>query len=96
VAEAHVLAFEKPAAAGQRHLISNGAYSYQQVCDIIREKFPQLRGLTPEENPGTPLPSTYRLDTSKAIKQLGINFRSLEETIVGTVDSLLKVQKVAQ
>lgn len=96
MAEAHALAFEKPAAAGQRYLISNGAFSYQQAGDIMREKFPRLQGFMPEWNPGTPPLSTWSSDTSKAIKQLGINFRSLEETIVGTVNSLLKVQNIAQ
>ncbi|KAL3952727.1 hypothetical protein ACCO45_012670 [Purpureocillium lilacinum] len=54
LAEAHVLALEKPAAAGKRYLIANSAYSYQQVCDIIRENFPQLRELTPEGIAGNP------------------------------------------
>ncbi|OAQ62532.1 cinnamoyl-CoA reductase [Purpureocillium lilacinum] len=93
LAEAHVLALEKPAAAGKRYLIANSAYSYQQVCDIIRENFPQLRELTPAGIAGNPLPPVYKLDTSKAVQDLGVKFRSLEETIVSTVDSLLQVAK---
>lgn len=92
MAEAHVLAFEKPEAAGQRYLIASSSYSYQQVCDIIREKFPQLQESTPKGTPGAPLPAVYKLDTSKATQQLGLKFRPLEETIVSTVESLLNIR----
>lgn len=91
MAEAHVLAFEKPAAAGQRYLISTSPYTYQQFCDIIREKFPQLQGSTPKGTPGAPLPPVYTLDTSKAIRELGIKFTPLEDTVVDTVESLLNI-----
>lgn len=93
VAEAHVLAYEKPEAAGQRYLIANSAYSYQQICDIIREKFPELQDLTPKGDTGAPLPHIYRLDTTKAATQLGIKFRPLQETVVDMVNSLLALQK---
>ncbi|GFP59623.1 putative uncharacterized oxidoreductase C513.07 [Trichoderma asperellum] len=93
LAEAHVLAYEKPEAAGQRYLIANSAYSYQQICDIIREKFPELQDLTPKGDTGAPLPPIYRLDTTKAATQLGIKFRPLQETVVDMVNSLLALQK---
>lgn len=93
VAEAHVLAFEKPQAAGQRYLIASSAYTYQQICDIIREKFPQLREATPKGDTGATPPSSYTIDTSKAAEQLGMKFTPLQETIVDTVASLLKLQK---
>ncbi|KAM0254422.1 hypothetical protein ACHAQJ_006826 [Trichoderma viride] len=35
LAEAHVLAYEKPEAAGQRYLIANSAYSNQKIRDIF-------------------------------------------------------------
>ncbi|KAL7931334.1 hypothetical protein V8C35DRAFT_329620 [Trichoderma chlorosporum] len=92
LAEAHVLAYEKPEAAGQRYLIANSAYSYQQICDIIREKFPEQRGLTPKGNTGAPRGDTYELDTTKAVTELGLKFRPLQETIVDMVNSLKKLQ----
>ncbi|KAK4085970.1 hypothetical protein Purlil1_9711 [Purpureocillium lilacinum] len=91
VAEAHVRALEESAAAGQRYLIANSAYSYQQVCDIIRENFPQFHNLTPKGTPGARLPPVYKLDTSKAVHQLGMSFRPLEQTIVDTVETFLKL-----
>jgi len=93
VATAHVLAFEKPEAANQRYLISSSAYNYQMVCDIIREKFPELRELTPKGKTGEPLPDVYKLDTSKATNQLGIVFTPLEKTVEDTVNNLLELQK---
>ncbi|KAM0456643.1 hypothetical protein ACHAO4_003674 [Trichoderma viride] len=93
VAEAHVLAFEKPQAAGQRYLIANSAYSYQQICDIIREKFPELQDKTPKGDTGAALPPIYEVDTTKAVAELGIKFRPLQETIVDMVNSLLALQK---
>ncbi|QYT06291.1 Epimerase domain-containing protein [Trichoderma simmonsii] len=93
LAEAHVLAFEKPEAAGQRYLVANSAYSYQQICDIIREKFPEQKDLTPKGNTGAPLPPAYRLDTTKAVTELGLKFRPLQETIVDMVNSLMKLRQ---
>jgi nucleoside-diphosphate-sugar epimerase len=88
-----VRAFERPEAAGQRYLITSSGYSYQNVVDIIRERFPELREKTPKGNTGAPLPPVYRLDTSKAVKELGMKFRTLEETIVDTVNSFAKLQQ---
>lgn len=93
VAEAHVQAFEKPAAANQRYLIAASAYSYQQICDIIRAKFPELRETTPKGETGAPIPPSYLVDTTKANTDLGIKYRSLEDTIVDAVNSLGKIEK---
>ncbi|CAG9992129.1 unnamed protein product [Clonostachys byssicola] len=93
LAEAHVQAFEKPEAAGQRYLIANSSYSYQKIVDIIRDKFPELQEKTPKGDAGSQLPPVYQLDTSKAIRELGMVFRPLEETIVDTVTSLIAIQK---
>ncbi|KAL6693869.1 hypothetical protein J3F84DRAFT_350582 [Trichoderma pleuroticola] len=92
LADAHVLAYEKPEAAGQRYLVSSSAYSYQQICDIIREKFPELKDLTPEGNTGAPLPPAYRLDNTKTVTELGLTLRPLQESIVDMVHSLLKLR----
>jgi nucleoside-diphosphate-sugar epimerase len=88
LATAHRLAFEKKEAAGQRYLITNGPYTYQIFLDIIREKFPELRHVAVEGNPGQGLPDVYRLDNSKSIRELGLTYRSIEETVVDSVESL--------
>lgn len=88
-----MLAYEKPEAAGQRYLVSSSAYSYQQICDIIREKFPELKEQTPKGNTGAPLPPAYRLDNTKTVTELGLTLRPLPETIVDMVNSLLKLRQ---
>ncbi|KAI5465031.1 hypothetical protein BGZ63DRAFT_350323 [Mariannaea sp. PMI_226] len=92
VAEAHLLAYEKLEAAGQRYLIATGQYTYQRICDIIREKFPELQQSTPKGDTGAAYPESYQLDTSKATQQLGIKFTPLEETITAAVESISKIQ----
>jgi len=93
VAEAHVLAYENPQAAGQRYFTVSGGYTYQQICDIVRKHFPEKRALTPEGNPGEPYPDVYKVDNSKAKKELGLTFRDLETTIVDMVKEFVEIEK---
>ncbi|TQW08981.1 cinnamoyl-CoA reductase [Cordyceps javanica] len=87
--EAHLNAFESPAAAGQRYLVASSAFSYQKFCDIVRAEFPKLRGSTPEGVVGEPLPPVYQLDTTKAKKELKMTFRPLEVTVKDTVGGFI-------
>lgn len=93
VGEAHLKAYESPKAAGQRYFMTAGNFSYQQVCDIIRAEFPELRSRTPEGTPNAPLPDSFKVDNSKAREQLGIHFIPLKECIVDTVKSLVALEK---
>lgn len=97
VAAAHLLAYETPAAAGQRFLIASpGNFSYQTACDIIREEFPELAasGKVPVGTPGAGLKEeVYRLDTTKAQTVLGMQFRELRESVRDCVKVLLRLEK---
>ncbi|GME48194.1 nad dependent epimerase [Neofusicoccum parvum] len=93
VADAHLLAYEKEQAAGQRYFITSGNYSNQQVCDTIRKHFPELRERVPEGTPGKPLAEMYGTDNSKARRELGLQFHSLEDCIADTVKNLLELEK---
>jgi nucleoside-diphosphate-sugar epimerase len=93
VAQAHLLAYKTESAANQRYLISNRAFSYQQIVDLIGEKFPELKDNLPAGETGQVLPSVYTLSTSKAQKELGITFRSFEDTFFDTVTSLRALEK---
>jgi len=95
LAKAHLLAYTKDVAANQRYLIAAATYGYQNFVDIIREHFPDLRDSTPEGAAKQPLPDVYTLDTSKVRKDLGIEFRSMEETVVDTVSRLRELEKGA-
>lgn len=94
VATAHRLAYESSKAANQRYIITNGNYSYQQICDIIRAKVPEAKEKTPEGKPGSGLGAeVYKVSNEKAKRELGMTFRSLEDTILDTAKSLLELEK---
>jgi nucleoside-diphosphate-sugar epimerase len=93
LAQAHFRAYESEKAAGQRYLTSDGPYTFQWMANIIRDKFPELKDGTPEGKPAETLPDVYRLDCSKVQKELGIEFYSLEQTVVDTVNSLRELEK---
>lgn len=91
---AHRLAYESPAAAAQRYLITSGNYSFQQVCDVLRARVPEVREPTPEGEPGSGLGrEVYGVSNEKAGRDLGMRFRGLEECIVDTARSLLELER---
>jgi nucleoside-diphosphate-sugar epimerase len=92
VAEAHVKAAEGGAATdGKRYILSNGAYSFQEVIDIFRKHHPERNNIIVEGIPGNYAAPTRTIDGSKAAKELGIIYQDLESTMVDTVDSLKNV-----
>jgi nucleoside-diphosphate-sugar epimerase len=95
VAGAHLKAYQKDEAANQRFLVTGGNYGYQMICDILRERFPEIRDKVPEGKPGSGVGAdVYKVDNSKAKRVLDISrFRSLEECIVDTARSLLAIEK---
>lgn len=93
VAEAHAIAYETPAAAGQRYFTTAGSFTYQQVCDIIRKDFPEKRDQVPEGTPGAPIPDVYRVGNSKARRELGIEFNDLQKTIHDMAAELIAIEK---
>ena len=55
---------------------------------------PEAKDKTPEGKPGSGLGAeVYKVSNEKAKSELGMTFRSLEETIVDTVRSLLELEK---
>jgi nucleoside-diphosphate-sugar epimerase len=93
VAEAHARAYESAEAAGQRFFTTGGSFTYQQVCDIIRKDFPEKVHLVPEGTPNAPFPDVYKVDNSKAKKELGLTFRSLQTTIHDQVTEFIALEK---
>ncbi|PSN65150.1 dihydroflavonol-4-reductase [Corynespora cassiicola Philippines] len=91
VALAHVRAIEVAEAAGKRFLAASGPFSNAQIAKIVKENVPELKGQLPDtievpkEKPG------YVIDTTPAREILGISFRSLQESVIDTVQSLMKV-----
>jgi len=92
LAKAHVLAYTTEAAANQRYIIAGSKFVYQGVVNFIHKKFPDLRATTPVGHPDA-IPEVMTLDTSKARKELGIEFRSFEETMEDTINALRALEK---
>lgn len=91
--EAHVRAFESEKAAGQRYLTASSRFTFQQICDILREEFPERKDLIPEGTPGAPFPDTYEPDNSKAKSELGMEFRDIRTTVRDMAAQFIEVEK---
>lgn len=92
VGEAHLCAYEKPEAGGQRFACTGGNFSYQEVCEVLREQFPELKSKVPDpaKEPASPGCS---LSNEKARKVLGIQFRTLKECITDGAKSLIQLEQ---
>jgi NADPH-dependent methylglyoxal reductase len=91
VAEAHLQAYEREAAGGERFLVG-GHFDYQSAVDAIRSAFPELKNRVPEGKPGV-LEDVYIPDGSKAERMLGIRYTSLADSMRDTVADLLEAEK---
>lgn len=95
VALAHLRAYEIPEAGGQRFAITSGNFTYEDVCTILREEYPNLRSKVPDPSASSKKEGLPGLSNEKAKKVLGLQFRNLKETIKDTADSLIKLEKEA-
>jgi stalled ribosome rescue protein Dom34 len=87
-----LLAYETEAAANNRYLICGSKFVYQDILNFIRAKYPELKDTTPEGHPDATL-DIMTLDVSKSKKELGMTYRTFEQTIGDTVDSLRALEK---
>jgi nucleoside-diphosphate-sugar epimerase len=98
---AHVRALEeeKGGEGGEeRYFVAAGTYTYTDICHTIAKWFPQLvnSGLTPNPAGVPAAPPHYEVDNRKSREELGLEYRNLEECVVDTVHSLLKLQAASQ
>ncbi|KAI1331663.1 flavonol reductase [Xylariaceae sp. FL0255] len=95
LAEAQIQAMLVPEAENQRFIVCARQFNFQHVSDILREQLPELHERAPIGKPGTnSLPAgAYDIDNSKARKVLGIQFGSLEETMLDTARYMLDLEK---
>lgn len=93
VALAHVRAVMRPAAGGQRFYIVGGYFSNKRLAEIIRQSHPELAGRLPSEGAGDDFPSdVYGFDNSRSREVLGLEYRTLENSVQDTVESILEWQ----
>jgi hypothetical protein len=86
----------RPVASNQRYQLVGGYYSYGAIIAILRRRLPDQAWRLPlVEGDGLPLPPSFQVDCSKAKKHLGMNFRSLEDTIVEEAEFLYAFQEQA-
>ncbi|WVQ82102.1 hypothetical protein IAT38_004230 [Cryptococcus sp. DSM 104549] len=92
VALAQVKAMTVEEAGGERFICSNGPYSGNDVCVVLNREFPDLKNVPiGDVTPGfreTLNATSNFVDGSKASKVLGINYRTLDETMRDTAASL--------
>ncbi|PSN66757.1 NAD(P)-binding protein [Corynespora cassiicola Philippines] len=97
VAEAHVLAFEKPEAAGKRFFTVAGYFSNKEIGQIIRKNFPQYKDAPTESTPGgdypegTPDKGLYSYNNKRTIEVLGLKYKTFDESIVDSIKSFQSV-----
>lgn len=84
-----------PEAGNQRFVVCARQFDFQDVCDILRSHFPELSERTPLGKPGTrSLPAgAYSIDNSKVKQFLGVEFRSLEETVLDVARCMLDLER---
>ncbi|SCU79061.1 LANO_0A04918g1_1 [Lachancea nothofagi CBS 11611] len=94
VSRAHLLAFQKDEAIGQRLGLSSGQFNAKDLADILNRKFPQLQGTLPKcAGEGAYQTNPYaRFDISKTKKILGFELKTLEETVCDTAAQILKAE----
>ena len=93
----HVLAAEKADAGGKRFFLVGGNFCNREIAEIIAEAFPALRSNLPSgekalEPGGYPADGTYGFDNGRSKQILGLEYRTLKESIVDTVKSLQAVE----
>lgn len=95
VAAAEIAAIFTPKAGGNRFLICAGQITSQDISDILRAAYPDLKERTPVGKPGvSSLPDNpYFAKSDKAKEILGLQFRPLEETIKDLGGQLLAIEK---
>jgi NADPH-dependent methylglyoxal reductase len=93
VAAAHLEAFERPEAAGERFLVAQH-FDWQSAVDALRETLPHLQSRLPVGTPGAgKVENVYRLDGSKAERILGIKYIPLEVSVKDSFEQFLQAEK---
>ena len=93
LALSHVKAIEVDAAKNKRFFVTAGYFSNKEIAQIIKKEYPQTKDLPSDSTPGGDYPKdgVYSYDNSRTKEVLGIQFKSLHDSIKDTVKSFQSV-----
>merc|ERR1712080_189396 len=92
VAKAHIVAFEKKEAAGQRLFLEEASFTTAEIYNIIEKDFPQLKSELPklDESKAPKFEDTESvINNEKTRKILGFKFIDLRKTIDDSIAQLV-------
>jgi nucleoside-diphosphate-sugar epimerase len=96
VARAHVLALKAPPSDElKRFILSSSTFTWKDAIELIAKARPELKGRLPVVTGNEPpVPPFATLDTSATGNILGLkNYVKWQDTLLDTVDDLLRVEK---
>lgn len=96
VARAHVLALKVPPSdEPKRFVVSSSRFTWKEAVELLAKARPELKGRLPVITGKEPaVPPYATLDTSATSAVLGLkNYVNWQDTILDTVDDLLRVEK---
>jgi nucleoside-diphosphate-sugar epimerase len=96
VARAHVLALKVPPSdEPKRFILSSSTFTWKDAIELIGKARPELKGRLPVVTGNeAPVPPFAALDTSATENILGLkNYVKWQDTVLDTVDNLLRVEK---
>jgi nucleoside-diphosphate-sugar epimerase len=99
VAFAHVAALEHQTKTNERYVIAAQSYSNQEIIDIVHAstKIPSnIKDNAPRGIPGQRMEDHYQIDSTKAQKELGVNYIPLKTSIEDLILQLVDVQNRSQ
>ncbi|KAF5312294.1 hypothetical protein D9619_003807 [Psilocybe cf. subviscida] len=87
IAQAHILALQKPEAGGERIIISAGNITWQSTRNLLQKLYPEYYSseILPAGNPGDTGDITAIYDGQKGKRILGIEYKSIEEIAKDTI-----------
>jgi nucleoside-diphosphate-sugar epimerase len=93
LALAHVEALLRPQAGNKRYTIAAPElFSYQLAAEIIEKHFDWARGSVQHPEFKQEIDSSHDLDGHTAVKELGVTYRSFEQTVVDTIQRACEIR----
>jgi nucleoside-diphosphate-sugar epimerase len=90
VAAAHVLALKCEKASNHRFVTSGGTHTHHQLLRLLRTKYPNVSGIIAPEESGVPEGKPLAELNEQSREVLGMSYRSFEDTVVGTVEEVVR------